>query len=224
MGSLLHPVGPLPPGAYWFRRAMVLAVLVVVLAGGWLLAGLGGGSPTASPGTTPSSTPDASASSTASSTRSGAATPAVSQTSSVSRSPTASHSPAAVTLCPDSVLRVSASTDSATYPAGVEPKLTVSVTNTGKVACKRDIGRAAMSLVVSRGGTRVWSSADCAPGGQAAVNVLQPGQRFSSTVLWNRTASKPGCPSGQPAAAAGSYTLVASNLTLKSVPAPFVLR
>ena len=118
---------------------------------------------------------------------------------------------------------MSAITDSATYAAGVRPKLTVSVTNTGKVACKRDIGRAAMSLVVSLGTTRVWSSDDCAPGGQPAVDVLQPGQVFSSSVSWSRTASKVGCPSGQPAAAAGSYTLVARNLTLKSAPAPFVL-
>jgi len=128
-----------------------------------------------------------------------------------------------VTLCPDSVIRVEALTDSTSYAAGVKPKLTVSVTNTGKVACKRDIGQAAMSLVVSLGTTRVWSSDDCAPGGQAAVDVLKPGQVFSSTVDWSRTSSKPGCPSGQPAAVAGSYTLVARNLTLKSVPAPFVL-
>ena len=217
MGSLLHPVGPLPPGAYWSRRAIVLAVLIAVVAGGWVLVG-GGGSSTGSahPGT--SSTPGISSTSTPTTSTTPTATPTT------SRTPSASHSPAAVTLCPDSVIRVSASTDSASYAVGVRPRLTVSVTNTGKVACKRDIGRAAMSLVVSLGSTRVWSSDDCSPGGQPAVNVLAPGQVFSSTVQWTRSSSKPGCPSGQPAAAAGSYTVVARNLTLRSAATPFVLR
>ena len=111
----------------------------------------------------------------------------------------------------------------ASYTAGSKPHLTVSVTNTGKVACKRDIGQAAMGLIIMTGSTRVWSSDDCSPGGQAAVNTLKPGQVFSSTVVWNRTSSKPGCPSGQPAAAPGTYTLTARNLTLKSTPVTFVL-
>ena len=212
VGSLLHPVGSLPPGAYWLRRALVLAALIVTIGGGWVIASGGGGPSTA-----------AAHSSTPAPTSTGTPTASTSNTPTPSVSHTASQSPAAITECPDSVIRVSSSTDSATYAAGVRPKLTVSVTNTGKVSCKRDIGRSAMGLLVSLGNTRVWSSADCSPGGQPAVAVLKPGQVFSSTVLWNRTSSKVGCPSGQPAAAAGSYTLVAKNLTLKSLPAPFVL-
>jgi hypothetical protein len=194
---------------------MLLAVLVAVVAGGWFLARAGASPSAAPPQASQSSTPAPSSSS----------TPSVSTSPTPTPTPSVSHraSPAAVTLCPDSVIRVEALTDSASYAVGVKPRLTVSVTNTGKVACKRDIGQAAMSLVVSLGTTRVWSSDDCAPGGQPAVNVLKPGQVFSSTVDWSRTSSKPGCPSGQPAAVAGSYTLVARNLTLKSVPAPFVL-
>ena len=211
MGTVLHPVGPLPPGAYWVRRGVLLAVLIAVVAGGWFL--LGGGSSTGSPANSPGPTSHPTTSTTPS------ATPTPTPTVSATHSAT----PAAVTLCPDSVIRVEAVTDAASYPAGVDPKLSVSVTNTGKVPCKRDIGRAAMSLVVSLGTTRIWSSEDCSPGGQPAVNVLRPGQTFSSTVVWARISSKPGCPSGQPAAAAGSYSLVAANLSLKSAPAPFVL-
>ena len=212
MGTVLHPVGPLPPGAYWFRRGVLLAVLIAVVAGGWFLLG-GPGASTASPPASPGPTSHPTTSTSTSTT------PTPTPTVSVSHS----ASPAAVTLCPDSVIRVEAETDAASYAPGVDPKLTVAVTNTGKVACKRDIGRAAMSLVVSLGSTRIWSSDDCSPGGEPAVDVLKAGQTFSSTVVWNRTSSKPGCPSGQPAAAAGSYDLVAKNLTLTSPHAPFVL-
>jgi hypothetical protein len=53
--------------------------------------------------------------------------------------------------------------------------------------------------------------------------VLRPGQTFSSTVVWDRKTSRPGCP--PPAAAAtGSYQLVSRNLTTKSAPVPFTLR
>lgn len=210
MGSLLHPVGSLPPGAYWLRRALVLAVPVILVGGGWLFVSRGSGA------TTGAGHPAPSTSSTAAASPSGTPTP----TASHSASPSAA---VVVAACPDSVIRVTAATDAASYPAGVDPKLTVSVTNTGKVACKRDLGRAAMGLVVSLGATRVWSSSDCSVGGQPAVAVLQPQQEFSSSVRWNRTTSKVGCPSGLPAAAAGSYALVATNLTLKSVAAPFAL-
>lgn len=218
MGSLLHPVGSLPPGAYWFRRGVFAVVVLLLAGGGWfVLSGGGSGSPAASPSITPLTTPSSTPVVTSSTTPSSTPSPTV------SHSPTASSTPVAVPLCPDSAIQVEASTDAGTYAAGEKPKLTVTVTNTGKVACKRDIGRAAMGLVVSTGTTRVWSSDDCAPGGQAAVNTLKPGQVFSSTVLWNRTSSKQGCPSAQPAALTGTYTLVARNITLKSGPVTFVL-
>ena len=128
-----------------------------------------------------------------------------------------------MTLCPDSVIKVEASTDASSYSATEKPKLTVTVTNTGKVACKRDIGQSAMGLTVQTGSSHTWSSDDCSPGGQPAVNTLKAGQVFSSTVVWSRVTSKPTCPSGLPAAAAGTYTLVARNVGLKSAPVTFVL-
>ena len=219
MGSFLHPIGSLPSGAYWFRRAVVLVVVLLVGVGGWLLLVGGGGSnkagtqPSTKPSTTPSTTPSVTPS----------ITPSISTTPTPSKTPSKSASPPAITACPDSVIKVTALTDASSYAAGAKPHLTVSVTNTGKVACKRDIGKAAMGLIIASGASRTWSSDDCAPGGQTAVNTLRPGQVFSSTVIWNRTTSKAGCPTGQPAAAAGTYTLTARNLSLKSTPVTFVL-
>ena len=56
MGSFLHPVGSLPPSAYWFRRAVVVVVVLLLAAGGWLL--LSGVRPARpAPRRTPSTTP-----------------------------------------------------------------------------------------------------------------------------------------------------------------------
>jgi hypothetical protein len=221
---VLHPVGSLPPGAYWLRRLLVLVLLVAVVAVGWWLFGrLGGGngSPTAA-----SSTPPTSASSTpAAQTSSAPATHSASTTPSASHSASASGSPSAtaVPTCPSSAIRVLAQTDASTYAPGVQPHLTIQVSNTGSTACRRDLGQSALELVVSSGTTKAWSSDDCNPGGGASVVTLHAGQTFSSTVVWDRHRSQPGCPT-LPLAKPGSYQLVARDLTVKSAPVPFALR
>jgi hypothetical protein len=118
---------------------------------------------------------------------------------------------------------VTALTNDTSYAAGVDPHFTVQVTNTSSASCTRDLGQVALELVVTSGSTRVWSSDDCNPGGGHAVVTLRAHQVFSSTVVWDRTTSKPGCPTGQPKAAAGSYQLTARNLTVHSAAAPFAL-
>jgi hypothetical protein len=215
VGTLLHPVGPLPAGAYWFRRTVIAVVVLLLVVGGSLWFFGGGSSKTAggthpSSGTTPTGTPTP--------------TPTSTPTPTVSHTPSATTTPTPITLCSDSVIKVVALTDATTYPAGSKPHLTVSVTNTGKVACKRDIGQGAMNLLITSGAARVWSSDDCSPGGQPAVNTLKAGQVFTSTVVWTRTISRVGCPTGQPAAAPGTYTLITKNLTIRSAPVTFVLK
>jgi cytoskeletal protein RodZ len=223
VGTVLHPVGPLPPRAYWLRRVLIVLLVVLVVAlVWWLFAGLSGGTPAAgptgsgSPSTTPSATPTTSSPSATTSPT----TTSPSPTPSVTTSPSTTATSA---LCPDSVIKVTALTDATTYAAGKDPRLTVEVQNTGTVSCKRDLGQVALELIVSSGSARTWSSDDCNPGGSHAVATLRPGQTFSTTVVWSRTTSAPGCPSGKPQAAPGHYQLVARNLTLKSAPAPFQL-
>jgi cytoskeletal protein RodZ len=223
VGTVLHPVGPLPPRAYWLRRVLIVLLVVLVVAlVWWLFAGLSGGTPAAgptgsgSPSTTASTTPTTSSPSATTSPTTTSPTPTTSATTSPSTTATSA-------LCPDSVIKVTALTDATTYPAGKDPRLTVEVQNTGTVSCKRDLGQVALELIVSSGSARTWSSDDCNPGGSHAVATLRPGQTFSTTVVWSRTTSAPGCPSGKPQAAPGHYQLVARNLTLKSAPAPFQL-
>jgi cytoskeletal protein RodZ len=224
VGTVLHPVGPLPPRAYWLRRVLIVLVVVLVVAlVWWLFAGMGSGSPAAGPtgsGTpTPTTTPT-SPTSTPTPTHTTTSPTSTPTATTTSPSPT---STAGVAACPDSAIKVTALTDATSYPAGKDPRLTVEVGNIGTVSCKRDVGQVALELIVSSGSARTWSSDDCNPGGSHAVVTLRAGQTFSTTVVWSRTTSAPGCPSGKPKAAPGHYQLVARNLTLKSAPAPFQL-
>lgn len=216
---MLHPVGSLPPGVYWFRRLLAaVLVLLVLVVGWWLFAGRGSGGasagPSSSPGPSASSTPSTSASQTPSTTASASAT----------HSATASTSSTAVAACASSAIRVLAQTDQSSYSSTAKPRFTLQVTNAGTTSCRRDLGQSAVELIVQQAGKHVWSSDDCNPGGGSAIATLRPGQTFSTTVVWERQTSKAGCPAGQPAAAAGSYQLVARNLAQTSAPAAFRLQ
>jgi hypothetical protein len=231
MGSLLHPVGPLPPGAYWLRRALALVLLVVlVLAVVWAVRAVAGpgsakqagaGQPSA-----PASTPTSPAPSTPAATSSRAPTTTATATTSARPTTSASSSPsaAAAPLCADAQLSIAVRTDTASYPAGQQPKFTLTVRNTGTSACRRDVGQNALELRVISGGVLVWSSDHCSPGGTPDLRTLTPGQTFATTVQWARVSSQPGCPANQPTAPAGSYSVVGRDLTLVSPPAPFTLR
>lgn len=218
MGTVLHPVGPLPPGAYWLRRLLAVVIVLVVLLVGWELLGLGSGGTPSATGGTPSTSPTPS-SSTPSPTRS---TTSPTATATATK-PSATTTAATPGLCPDAVIKVVASTDHSTYAAGEDPRLTVTVTNSGSTSCKRDVGQAASELRVLSGGARFWSSDDCHPGGPTAVTLLAPGQSATSSVTWTRVQSTAGCPSGEPTAKSGSYQVVGRNLTLLSAPVPFTL-
>lgn len=215
--ALFHPVGPLPPGTYWVRRALVVAALVVavlLLARG--AASLGGGSaaqrvggrqggPTPVTETTPTST------------RSTVASP------SPPTEPRASPSPRAPQPCPDRLLSVSAGTDAVSYPAGVRPVLTLTVRNVGPVACIRDLGPRAWGLRVLSGADRIWSSDDCERPG-TALTMLARGASRSFALPWPRVRSRPGCPTPGPAALPGTYRLYAELGRITSAPAVFTLR
>jgi hypothetical protein len=189
-----RPVGPEPARTYWLRRAVVLAAALLVVL---LLAQLLGGgdddrlaqSPadaSASPSVEPLPTPGASASTDPS------ATP----------DPSASAEP-----CEEAALSVEAGAADASYAVG-EQRLELRITNSGTTPCSRDLGQAAVELQVVSGSDRIWSSDDCASGGEAEVTVLQPGEAETSTVTWPGTRSQPGCQGDDEPADAGTYKVV----------------
>lgn len=217
----MHPVGPQPPSVYWVRRVVVIVVLLAILGLLiWFLGGRGGGDgasagpgPTTSPSPSVSDSPDAS--------------PSPSESKSKSPKPTksesASASSTAPVACKDSAISVTASTDAASYPVGSTPRLRMRITNSSDTACKRDVGAPANELLINVEGTQFWSSDDCNPGGDPDVVVLEPKQSYSVTYTWMGNQSKQGCPSGLPAAGAGTYELVGRNGDVRSEPQSFSL-
>lgn len=207
---VLQPVGDQPPGVYWIRRGLLLAALLVVVAIVWWIWPSGGDDP-AQPAA------DSTAAPTASATPSdiGSASPEPSKT----KTKTAELLPP----CDDSAIDVTVTSDAEAYAADRQPAFTFTLENVSKEGCSRDVGQDANELRVTSGGTQVWSSDDCNPGGDTDRTNLDPGDRFVQTVSWPKVKSAPGCPTPQEAASAGTYQVVARNLEILSEPAVFLL-
>ena len=219
-----HPVGPEPAQTYWLRRAAVALAVLVPLA--LLLSLLGGeddedqlaqrppaAEPVASPSAGVSADPSASADPSTS------PDPGTDPSASASAGPSASVAP-----CPDEVLRIEAAATEDSFPVGARPELELRVTNTGRTPCSRDLGQAAVELLVVSGDDRIWSSDDCAPGGRADVTTLQPGAPEVSTVTWSGTRSRPRCAGEAEPARAGTYRVNGRVGELRESGESFVLR
>jgi hypothetical protein len=208
----MHPAGPEPASVYWIRRGAIVLVLITLLVAVWWLLGslLGGGDDTGS-----EPTPDASSSAAASADPSASAEPSTEASGGSDAEPVA---------CLDSAITVEASTDASTYPQGATPKLTLTIINTGDVACKRDVGPKANELEITSGGYHVWSSDDCNASTKSKVSVLQPGEKFASAITWNGRLSQKGCPDGEgDVAKPGRYDLIGRNGKVTSEPTPFAI-
>ena len=125
--------------------------------------------------------------------------------------------------CLDSAILVEATTDSSTYKVGKEPVLTLTIENTGSVACLWDVGPKANELEVKSGGYHAWSSDDCSPSKKTKVVTLEPDDRVASTIEWNGQLSEPGCPESDQAAKVGRYEVIGRNLDVFSEATPFAL-
>lgn len=178
-----RPVGPEPAATYWRRRAVVASTAVLVLA--LLYAALPGGDDA------PDRLAETPAPTTAPATAAPTATPA--------------PSVAAVPICQPEALTVEALADADSYSVGSSPKLTLRVTNKGAAPCTRDLGQAAIELLVFSGSDRIWSSDDCAPGGSKDVTTLAPGEPVTRRATWTGKRSLPGCEGSKAQAQAGTY-------------------
>jgi len=223
--SLLHPIGPLPEVTYWRRRVAVTgtAVACLLLAGHAVAGGDSGprratvaASSLSAPVVTPSADPSATAGPAAGASVAPPAAQPEAAPAAATATPISTPIGDAVAECPDAALTVTTSTDKPSYPVGSAVRLTLGVRNTGSVACRRDLGAAAMGLVVTSGSDRIWSSIDCGQGGSSIV-TLAPGESRAVQATWAGLRSKPGCPAQPPAGAAGTYRVNGRVGTL-SVP------
>jgi len=205
----------LPARVYWVRRAIVLGVLLVVVAllvvlGTWVV-GLtrGGDADPGAAGLSPSGSPAPSTGA------EGAADPGESTAPSV---------PAGPQACAPETLAVTLAADAATYGSGALPSFTVTIANNGADACLVDAGDAQREVKIASGTDPIWSSRDCAAAGtQVRQLLLAPGASDVTTVQWERKRSAAGCPGGQPAARAGTYSAALTVGTVASAPVVFAL-
>ena len=218
MGLHLRPVGDLPESTYWRRRALVGGAVVLLLF--LLLRACSGGDarstgvitslPSEPPATPlPSPTP----------APAGGLSPSPSPTATASGSATATAgatATAAAGTCADGDLTVRVTTDAPAYPVRGTPQLRMSIRNTSAAACTRDLGQAAVELLVFSGPDRIWSSDDCAPGGGADLVRLSPGEERAITLTWAGRRSAKGCAGDKDPARPGTYRVVGRIGDLRS--------
>jgi len=194
MSTIKNPVGPQPPSVYWRRRLLLLLlVVVVVVVVILIIVRPGSGSPSATP----------------------------SGSNSVSHAPSGgATSGSSSTPCDPSVITLTPITDAASYAAGVQPQLSMSITNSGASACTFDVGTDAQVYLITSGSDQIWSSKDCQTGATALKQVLQPGKAVPTTPFaWDRTrSSTTTCTATRPEVTAGgaSYHLAVQVGAAKS--------
>ncbi|HEY1531445.1 MAG TPA: hypothetical protein VGF80_11555 [Galbitalea sp.] len=146
---------------------------------------------------------------------------------------TTSHTAVAnVVACNPANVKVVGITDAVTYAAGVDPMISLSITNTGTAACSFSDGSDKQVYVITSGTEKIWSSKDCQSKPEAATTTLQPGVAVKSTPFaWSRTRSNPAACSAtnppQVIAGGASYhlTVTVNGVTSAKTDSPqFILK
>ena len=113
--------------------------------------------------------------------------------------------------CADDQITLTPVLDKSTYGPTEDPKIAMSIENTGSNACSMDLGSAQQVLIISSGQEQYWSSKDCQTGGTNQDVTITAGQTLTTpAIAWDRTrSSKDTCDAARPAVTAGgaSYHL-----------------
>jgi len=210
---------PVSPATYWRRRLVVLGLGAALLTGlSWAVNGLLTASSTAGPVTAAGGAPAASrarhgparAHSTAK-RAAPAASPAPHHTAAPARHRAARQAPvpANAPACGLGGVTLSVSSPQYWYQPGKTPRFTVHAASDGQ-PCRFNMGAKFVSVVVSTGGRRVWSSADCVSGAGSHVVVLGRGTPAALHVSWDRRTSAPGCDGAGTLVRPGEYHVIAA--------------
>ncbi|HEY4571304.1 MAG TPA: hypothetical protein VIH10_17665 [Kribbella sp.] len=211
MSSLLRPVGHLPASVYWFRRGLVLAVVVLlVLLISRLFAGGGDARNAAAtdpqpnpsgaqlaPTTTPTVTPDT--------------TSPVTETTTTETTDTetpARTTPPADQKCSGSDLRISALPANRKIVSGSVLNFVVQLEPVGD-GCKATVNADKLTVTVMSGTDLIWTTTHCGKAIPGSTLLLAKGKQAAITVPWNGHRSGPGCLPGQPVAKPGTYIVKA---------------
>lgn len=194
MSTFRNPVGPQTPKVYWRRRLVLgLGALAVIIIFLMIIGRPGGGSPqkTPSSGVTASPTPSVAA-----------PVPAASA---------APANPVNAPACLPARITLLAISDKTTYAAGEQPKISMSIINSGSIECSMNLGSTQQQLLITSGSDTIWDSKDCQTAPVDTPVTLKPGVSVTTPAIpWDRTrSSKTTCSATRTPVAAGgaSYHL-----------------
>jgi len=128
--------------------------------------------------------------------------------------------------CADSELSVTPIPAATTVKRGANVDLSLTIKNTGKRACARDVGADSQELYIVQGARKYWSSDNCSTAKGNDLRQLRPGEERTYKVTWNGrqsntcaggVATGPNPPPGQFQLLARLGTLVSSPVTLTIV-------
>lgn len=198
VSQYMRPVGREPSSIYWIRRgAVVMVVLVFLFLIWWLISGRSSSEDSAL------TQGDVAASETV--------VDGIGADGSVSTVETGPVD------CMDQDIVVRAKAAKKSYVVGDSPELTLTIKNTGSVACVRDVGPLVNEIEIKSGGYHVWSSDDCNASKRSKIVTMQPGEVYASAINWNGRLSSKGCPDPKGAKAKpGSYTVIGRNGDVES--------
>lgn len=187
MSTFRTPVGPQPSSVYWRRRLVVGLALLAIIVTILLIIFQPKGGPVPTPKATQTTSPTAPG-------------------TSASDTPASGQEP-----CVSGVVDVIAATDQKSYAPGETPKLSLTLTNKGAIACTFNAGTSQQEYLITSGDELYWNSKDCQTAPSDAPVVLQPNKAAAAPAIeWDRTRSDPStCTGDRTAAPAGgaSYHL-----------------
>ena len=173
MSTIKHPVGPQSSSVYWRRRLVVGLGLIAVLVIIFLII--------VRPGSSSGEPQD----------KKSAAAGSSSDTAAGDTTGSAPDAPTEGATCDPSQVSVEAITDAVNYEPGLEPQLSLSITNTGTVACMLEVGTSQQVFTIKSGEDVYWTSTHCQSDPVDAQVSLEPGVPVSSSapIVWDRTRS-----------------------------------
>jgi len=184
MSTFRTPVGPQPSNVYWRRRLVLLGgLLLVVIVILLIVFSPKGGD---NDNTADEKTPTAPVS---------------------SAPPAAGDDP---TACNPDSISLEAVTDQGEYQAGIQPLISMKITNLGTTACTINAGTDAQVYTIVSGPDEIWNSVDCQTGAAPGEVTIEPGvdnALATTPFAWDRTRSaEDTCDTERPEVAAGGGT------------------
>lgn len=214
MSSLLRPVGHLPPSVYWFRRGLVLAVVValVVVLSSWI-GGSGDPKNTAASGPEPSGDPTVVPTSTPTNTPGGKSTKKSSDPAKSSETPKDAK-------CAGTDVNIELLLATRAMTSGASMNMVVQLA-AAREECKATVDATKLVLTITSGTDQIWTTLQCEKAIPKAVLVLAKGKQTTTTVPWDGRRSRPGCLPGQLQAKPGTYVAKAIYDGRASAPQAF---